>query len=172
MTGPSSLKRDTPSTAGLHAPAVTWPVRPPRAWGSMVAAIWLVCLGFVALGWHQSAGSAPSDARFMGLLVAGAGLGLWCAHQASRMPGFGAPATLAHNQGEWHLAWGAEITELLGEVHVHLDWQSALLVHFKNQHRTAWLWLDSPPNPSPLIAQQWIALRSALFAPSHPASHT
>jgi toxin CptA len=135
-----------------QAPPVEYPLGNSRFLSVLFCAAWCAVL-VVDLLWLLLA-----DTQGMQVWL-GLALSLLCGAMALRMRVSPLAGTLHWDGGAWSWLDGAHGCS--GEVTVHLDLQSALLVAWTpGSGDRRWCWLDSSADPS-----RWLALRRALYSP-------
>ena len=139
-----------------QAPPVAYPLRNAQTLRRWVGAAWALVLVIDVLWLFQA--EWQDWKLWLGLaLTALAGA---CAYRFRPARGNG---ILQWDGSGWSYREGER--ETAGLVTVHLDLQSALMVHWEPASGPgAWHWLSSAAQPS-----LWLALRRAVFAPSRTA---
>lgn len=137
-----------------QAPPVEYPLGDNRALRALCRAAWLTVLA-VDLWWLLLADTQGS------LAWLGLALTLLCGAVALRQWAAPLAGVLHWDGGGWSHLLGEQ--ESAGEVAVHLDLQSNILVAWSpGAGRRRWCWLESRSEPS-----RWLALRRALYSPRH-----
>ncbi|MEO8545836.1 MAG: hypothetical protein ABJA49_14065 [Betaproteobacteria bacterium] len=140
-----------------QAPPVEYPLGNNRTLNRVASAAWLF-VTLIDLLWLYLADSHGWR------LWLGLGATLLLGAVALRLRPAACSGALHWDGSGWAQHDGA--TEVGGDVTVHLDLQSAILVAWApDAGRATWCWLESAADPS-----RWLALRRALYTP-HRAGH-
>lgn len=133
------------------APAVTYPVGRSR-FHLVVIGLALLFGVLAGLSWHRQADLSPWRQWVFGLSLLGTSV------VAAAAWSRGKSGTLCWDGESWR--WATRNVSICGQLAVHLDWQSGLLVSLRPERgQRVWLW---PQRSSD--AALWNALRRAVFS--------
>jgi hypothetical protein len=136
------------------APSVSHPVGRSAFLGTGLLAAWLLGAACVA----GLAGAGMTGWRLAVAVASLAGAGLWAAAWCWRLPS----GELAWDGGGWR--WSpAGGEDDAGAVAVALDLQRALLLHWRGDAASSWLWVERRHAPA-----RWLALRRAVYSRANP----
>ena len=137
-----------------NAPSVSYPVGRSLLAGGIVAALWLLGVLVTAQWMLQSQVSGWRPVLAVAVLALGAAAAGWNWWIMPR-------GTLAWDRQSW--TWTAAGVTDLGAVEVCLDLQQCLLLHFRSQPASRWLWLERSH-----CVGRWDDLRRAVYSRARP----
>jgi hypothetical protein len=137
------------------APSVTYPVERSRTAAALVGLVWLAG-AFAAVQWTLQPGAAPArlGAAWTAVLATGS--------IAARRWWGGPRGLLAWDGTSW--TWTSAGQAMAhGGLQVSLDLQRVLLVRWRGEAASRWLWLERASRP-----EQWDDLRRAVYSRARP----
>ncbi len=130
------------------APSVSYPVGRSRFMGLMLSLAWL--LGVVVTGLWSLYAPSWRPAIGWGLLAATGSFALWRWWR-------GASGVLAWDGEAWQ--WSGQADARSGTLEVTLDFQRFLLLRWRSDGQSQWLWLERVARP-----ERWDDLRRAVYS--------